>query len=67
MEVIEQRPLIKMYKKTEACRNEWVLGNEFPSIESKYIPIEYKTPGNSKYSKRGYSIRYIKKEDILNY
>lgn len=67
MEIIEKRPLIKMYKKSEACRKEWVLWHEFSKIENKYIPIEYRTPWLSKYSKRGYSIRYIKKEDVLNY
>ena len=67
MKVSEDRPLVKMYKKTEACRNEWVLGYEFHLIKDKYIPVKYKTPWNSKYSASGYSVRYIKREDVLSY
>lgn len=67
MEVTEWRPLIKLYKKSDACRNEWVFLKEFHSIENKYIPVKYKTPENSKYSKRGYGVRYIKRDDVLNY
>lgn len=67
MLTVEERPLIKMYKKSECCRNEWLLWHEFRYIKDKYIPVRYETPGNSKYSKAWYGIRYIKKDDILNY
>ena len=67
MRVNEDRPLIKMYKKTECCRNEWVLWNEFYKIKDKYIPIKHNTAQSKKYTKDWYGIRYIKKEDVLNY
>ena len=67
MKIIEDRPLVKLYKKTECCRNEWVLWHEFKNIKDKYIPVKYKTPWNAKYTADGYSIRYIKKSDILAY
>lgn len=67
MNTIEERPLVRMYKKSECCRNEWVLGHEFRYIKEKYIPVRYETPWNSKYSKAWYGIRYIRKDDILNY
>lgn len=43
------------------------MGYEFHKIKDKYMPVEYTTPSLNKYSKRGFSIRYIKKEDVLNY
>lgn len=67
MKVIEERPLIKMYKKGDCCRNEWVLWHEFHLIKDKYVPIRYDTPWNNKYSKTWYGIRYVKKDDVLNY
>lgn len=67
MEILEDRPLVKLYKKGDACRSEWVLAHEFNKIKWKYIPVKFKTPENSKYSKKGYWIRYVKKDDILNY
>lgn len=67
MKIVEWRPLVKLYQKTEACRSEWVLMNEFHKIESKYIPVKYVTPQNSKYSQDWYWVRYIKKDDILSY
>lgn len=58
--------LIKLYKKWDICRDEWILEREFYKVKDKYVAVEYKTPQNSKYSKRGYGIRYVKKEDVYN-
>ena len=57
----------KNLKNVDVYKKAVVDKRQFSKIKNKYIPIEYKTPGNSKYSKKGYGIRYIKKEDILNY
>lgn len=67
MKVKETRPLVKMYKKSECCRNEWLLWHEFKYIKDKYIPIRYETPYTNKYCEGGYSIRYIRKSDVLSY
>ena len=67
MQIIEGRPLIKMYKKSDCCKKEWVFLTEFHSIKDKYIPIKFESAQSKKYSKTWYGIRYIRKDDVLNY
>lgn len=60
----EERELVKLYKKSDICRSDWILPQDFKYVKDRYIPIEYKTPSNKRYTQAGYSIRYIKLEDL---
>lgn len=65
--VKESRELIPVYKKLDLYRSEWMVQADWPKRKWEFVPIEYVTPSNKKYWKRGYWIRYIKKKDLAKY
>lgn len=62
--VKEERQAIKLYKKSDLCRSEWILTQDFDLHKEKFIPIEYQTPSNKKYSKNWVGVRYVKLSDL---
>lgn len=63
----EDRETLKLYKKLDACRSEWIPTQDFNLHKDKFIPIEYSTPTNKKYSKSWAGVRYIRLEELNNF
>ena len=59
---------IKLYNRAELIRKFWYKNvTEWCRNKDKFIPVRYETPTTRCRTERGYTIRYIIKEDLTSY
>lgn len=63
----ENRETLKLYKKIDACRKEWIPTQDFNDYRDRFLPVEYSTPSNKKYSKSWAGVRYIRVEELNSF
>ncbi len=66
MKRLEQRTPIKLYKKVDICRTEWITEWEFGYHIHEFLPVRLET-STTRQSKDWYTIRYVKKKDIQDF